>query len=92
MNIIWYPYSGPCSVDGKRTCPVCSEYTGRVESWCDPPKLVTPVYLVKRINGKTKELFWGCPNFPKCKFSYQKPRQRYTEIFPEGIASHDLQG
>lgn len=28
-----------------------------------------PIYLIKRINKKTKDWFWGCPNFPKCKYS-----------------------
>jgi hypothetical protein len=78
-------------VDGKRTCPNCSEYTGMEASWLDPPKLVTPVFLVERINKTSNEKFWGCPNFPKCKYSYNKPRKRYTEIFPEGISCDDLQ-
>ena len=26
--------------------------------------------LVRRTNSKTLQTFLGCPNFPKCKFSY----------------------
>lgn len=92
VRTIWAPYSGPVWHGGKRTCPSCSEYTGMEASWSDPPKLVKPVYCVERVNRATQEKFWGCPNFPKCRYSYNKPRPHRTEIFPEGIACHDLQG
>lgn len=91
-RVRWVTYSGPIWANRMRTCPNCSEYTGMEASWLDPPKLMKAVYCVKRVNRATLEEFWGCPNFPKCRYSYNKPRPRYVELFPEGIACHDLQG
>ena len=31
------------------------------------------ILLIKRINKKSKDWFLGCPNFPKCKFSQNRP-------------------
>lgn len=58
---------------GPRYCPYCtvvnhfardSTYAGASEN---------PVYLVKRINKQTNDWFWGCPNFPKCNYSENRP-------------------
>lgn len=79
----WQPYGGPIFHEGKFTCPWCSQYTGMEASWYDPPVMVSPVYCIKRVNKQTQDTFWGCPNFPKCKYSYNKPRTQYVEIFEE---------
>jgi ssDNA-binding Zn-finger/Zn-ribbon topoisomerase 1 len=36
-----------------------------------------PILLVKRINKNTKDWFWGCPNFPKCKYTESRPKTRF---------------
>lgn len=90
MSTQWAPYSGPVRHDGKRTCPNCSTYTGMEASWLDPAKMVTPVYCVERTNKSTGEKFWGCPNFPSCKYSYNPPRKQYANIY-EGFSCDDLQ-
>jgi ssDNA-binding Zn-finger/Zn-ribbon topoisomerase 1 len=43
------------------------------------------LFLVERLNSKTRLKFFGCPNFPSCKYSYNKPRMiyNYKEIFDE---------
>jgi ssDNA-binding Zn-finger/Zn-ribbon topoisomerase 1 len=34
---------------------------------------VKPVFLVRKTNKKTGDWFYGCPNFPKCKYSENRP-------------------
>jgi len=33
-----------------------------------------PVFLIKRNNRNTNDWFWGCPNFPRCKHSRNRPK------------------
>lgn len=37
---------------------------------------MNPVYLMKRFNKITNDWFWGCPNFPKCKYSENRSKTR----------------
>jgi ssDNA-binding Zn-finger/Zn-ribbon topoisomerase 1 len=40
--------------------------------------------LIKRINKNTKDWFWGCSMFPKCKYSANRPKthkEREIEIW-----------
>lgn len=58
---------------GPRYCPKCtkvvySSYDSTYAGYSEEP-----IYLVKRINSNTKDWFWGCPNFPKCKYSENRP-------------------
>ena len=34
---------------------------------------IKPVLMIKRVNTKTNDWFWGCSNFPKCKNSENRP-------------------
>jgi ssDNA-binding Zn-finger/Zn-ribbon topoisomerase 1 len=41
-------------------------------------------YVVERINKSTKEKFYGCSNFPKCKFSRSiKLRNKFVDYGDE---------
>jgi len=59
-------------VEGRLTCPVCTEIAEYLP-WHDilgsRPVKVIPVFLIKRTNSRTQDWFWGCPNFPKCKYT-----------------------
>jgi hypothetical protein len=35
-----------------------------------------PILLVKRANKNTKDWFWGCRNFPKCKYTENRAKTR----------------
>lgn len=74
-----------------KICPRCSEYKGS-EGWlyADTTKFTKVVYLVERLNKKDSTKFFGCPNFPKCKFSYQVERIRTPNIY-FGFSDVDLQ-
>ena len=57
-------------------CPNCtkvehfsydSTYAGRAKN---------PVLLVKKINKNTKDWFYGCPNFPTCKYTKNRPKTK----------------
>lgn len=65
--------------DGKRTCPNCTKIL-RYLPWHDPlgiqPVEVKPVFLIKRVNQKTGDWFFGCPNFPACKHSENRPKTK----------------
>jgi hypothetical protein len=67
------------TVDGKRVCPDCTKIT-RCLPWHDPlgaqPVDVEPVFLVKRINKRTGDWFYGCPNFPRCRHSENRPKTK----------------
>ena len=50
----------------------------------NPPEMFTPTddgrscpkcgaEMIKRVNRKTHEFFWGCTRFPKCKFTQKAP-------------------
>jgi hypothetical protein len=81
---IWSDYlMGPIAHNGKLICPYCSKTKGIWGSWYAPEELVEPLFLVEKLNSKTQQKFFGCPNFPKCKYSYNKPRTVYKEIFDE---------
>ncbi len=64
-------------VENKVTCPECTKIV-RYLPWHDPlgaqPVEVEPVFLVRRINKRTNDWFFGCPNFPKCKHSKNRPK------------------
>ena len=66
-------------VDGKRCCPECTKIV-RYLPWHDPlgaqPVEVKPVFLVRRVNKRTNDWFFGCPNFPKCKHSENRPKTK----------------
>lgn len=64
----------------KNYCPKCTvvHYEKYDSSYAGYSK--NPVLLVKRINKQTKDWFYGCPNFPKCKFSRSRPRTSH-EIY-----------
>jgi ssDNA-binding Zn-finger/Zn-ribbon topoisomerase 1 len=36
--------------------------------------------MVLRVNKQSKKTFWGCSNFPKCKFSKSAKRKKKKEI------------
>lgn len=81
---IWNDYlMRPIAHDGRLICPYCSKTKGIWGSWYTPKELVEPLFLVERLNSKTQQKFFGCPNFPNCKYSYNKPRMIYKEIFDE---------
>lgn len=66
-------------VEKRLTCPECTKIV-RYIPWHDElgsrPVEVIPVFLVKRINKKTGDWFFGCPNFPKCKYSKSRPKTK----------------
>ena len=71
--------SGGCVhvVDGKPTCPNCTKITKYLphhDLLGSKPVEVIPVFLVRRTNTKIKDWFWGCPNFPKCRYSKNRPK------------------
>ncbi len=74
-------------------CPRCSKFTGLSGSWYSPKKILFPVYCIKRRNKKTGDEFYGCVNFPKCKYSYNEPLRRYISLFSEDeMSCNDFQG
>ncbi len=64
-------------VDNKLVCPNCTTILHYLP-WHDPigeqPVEVIPVFLIKKINRKTKDWFFGCPNFPKCRYAKSRPK------------------
>jgi hypothetical protein len=64
-------------VEGRLTCPHCTKIVEHLP-WHDllgsQPVIVTPVFLVRCINSKTQDWFWGCPNFPECKYSKNRSK------------------
>lgn len=67
------------TVAGKRTCPECTKilkYLPHHDPLGAQPVKVEPVYLVRRVNKATKDWFFGCPNFPKCRYSENRPRTK----------------
>lgn len=60
----------------KRFCPKCTKIEHFPFDCTYAGKTSNPIYLVKRTNKDTKDWFWGCPNFPKCKYSENRPLTR----------------
>ncbi len=61
-------------LDHKIYCPNCTQLIYSPTDYYRSHKYSkNPIFLVKRINKKTNDWFWGCPNFPKCKFSQNRP-------------------
>ena len=89
----WRDEFTPDRVDHKRICPSCSKRTGVAGSWYDPLTITEPVFLIKRVNRSAMEEFWGCPNFPKCRYSWNPPYRHRVEINgDEEMCCHDFQG
>ena len=67
------------NVDDKLTCPHCTKIM-RYIPWHDSlgsqPVEVNPVFLIRRVNKRTNDWFFGCPNFPKCKYSKNRPKTK----------------
>lgn len=66
-------------VEGRRTCPDCTEivrYLPHHDPLGTQPVEVKPVFLVRRVNKRTNDWFYGCPNFPKCKHSENRPKTK----------------
>jgi hypothetical protein len=65
-SISSFRYGVPYAYNRKLVCPRCSRFE---EEPGRPAKIIKPVFLVVRVNKKTRQNFLGCPNFPKCKHS-----------------------
>lgn len=60
-------------------CPICTEYISCFSSWYIPPMSKNPVNLVKCIGVHGE--FWGCPNYPKCRYSNSlKEKRQYIRL------------
>ena len=57
----------------KRYCPHCTKVFREQFDSTYAGFSYSPAFLVKRINSKTKDWFYGCPNFPKCKYTEKRP-------------------
>lgn len=57
----------------KPYCPGCTKDARLGNDTSGYRYSVAPVFLVKRTNSKTGDWFWGCPNFPSCKFTKSRP-------------------
>lgn len=58
----------------KRYCPKCTEVHHLPHDATYAGVSKNPVFLVRRTNKKTNDWFYGCPNFPKCKYSENRPK------------------
>lgn len=66
---VYIHYSSP------RYCPHCTKigYEPIESDRPYAPYTYKIYYLVKRINKSTNDWFWGCPNFPTCRYSENRP-------------------
>jgi len=72
---------GHISLYRKRYCPKCTEIVHFSHDSTYAGCSVSPAFLVRRINSKTNDWFYGCPNFPKCKYTQKRPpTQREIDI------------
>lgn len=73
-----YAYMGKVTrVNNRPVCPLCSHITKWYSSTSlDHPVEVEPMFLVKRVNRHTNDWFWGCPNFPRCRHTENRPPTR----------------
>lgn len=74
MNDDWPPPKSWISLAGKNYCPKCTKILHHRFDSTYAGFSLNPVILVKRINKKTNDWFWGCPNFPKCKYSRNRSK------------------
>jgi hypothetical protein len=78
---------GPSVRGVRRWCPICTR-TFYVEDELHPMSGVTysryPVWLVLREGTHGK--FWGCPRFPKCKYSESVPKPK--RVYLADIEAH----
>ena len=57
-----------------RYCPRCTQVVHFQHDSTYAGKSKNPAILVKRINKKTNDWFFGCPNFPRCTYSENRPQ------------------
>lgn len=69
---------------GPRYCPRCTVVVHFRGDYTYGGCSKNPIYLVKRKNKTTNDWFWGCPNFPECKYSENRAktaRERDIDIW-----------
>jgi ssDNA-binding Zn-finger/Zn-ribbon topoisomerase 1 len=64
-------------VTGKRYCPKCTKVKecndDRSGGFAGVKMSKDPVWLVRKVNRETQHWFYGCPNFPECRHSENRP-------------------
>jgi ssDNA-binding Zn-finger/Zn-ribbon topoisomerase 1 len=61
---------------GPRYCPKCTKIINYKFDYTYAGCSYNPVFLIKKQNKKTKDWFWGCPNFSKCKYSENRAQTK----------------
>ena len=72
-ELYWTPGKEYIHLAGKRYCPKCTKVHHYQHDSTYAGVSKNPVMMVKRTNKSTGDWFWGCPNFPKCKYSENRP-------------------